>query len=210
MITKLYIVRHTRTVGNDERRFTGRKDYEITEEGKIYIQKLTDRLKEVKFDKMYSSTSGRAIKTIEPLAKLNGLEIETNENLCEMYFGIYDGWKWEDVNKVNPKIDELHKETNEIMEIPEQESTKEVANRVYNYIRAISIENSGKVLLIASHGIAIETFIRKVNNEEFTKNVEANSQKNTSVNIVEYDSEKDKFKVLLLNDLSHLNQELER
>ena len=206
MITKLYIVRHTRTVGNDERRLTGRKDYKITEEGKIYIQKLTDRLKEIKFDKMYSSTSGRAIKTIEPLAKLNGLEIETNENLCEMYFGIYDGWKWEDVNRINPKIDELHKETNEIMKIPEQESTKEVANRVYNYIRAISIENSGKVLLIASHGIAIEAFIRKVNNEEFTKNVEANSQKNTSVNIVEYDSEKDKFEVKLLNDLSHLGK----
>ena len=206
MITKLYIVRHTRTVGNDERRLTGRKDYKITEEGKIYIQKLTDRLKDIKFDKMYSSTSGRAIKTIEPLAKLNGLEIETNENLCEMYFGIYDGWKWEDVNRINPKIDELHKETNEIMKIPEQESTKEVANRVYNYIRAISIENSGKVLLIASHGIAIEAFIRKVNNEEFTKNVEANSQKNTSVNIVEYDSEKDKFEVKLLNDLSHLGK----
>ena len=204
MSTKLYIVRHSQTVGNVERRFTGRKDYDITEEGNMYIEKLTNRLKNVKFDKVYSSTSGRAIKTVEPLAKLNGLKIETNENLCEMYFGIYDGWKWEDVNKINPRIEELHKETNEIMGIPEQESTKEVANRVYSYIRAISIENSKKVLLIASHGIAIESFIRKVNNEKFSENIEINSQKNTSVNIVEYDNKKDKFKVLLLNDLSHL------
>ena len=204
MSTKLYIVRHTQTVGNVERRFTGRQDYEITEEGKIYIQKLTDRLKDIKFDKMYSSTSGRAIKTIEPLAKLNGLEIETNENLCEMYFGIYDGWKWEDVNSINPKIQETQNKINEIAGIPEQETTEEVANRVYNYIRAISIENSEKVLLIASHGIAIEAFIKKVNNEKFSENIEANSQKNTSVNIVEYDNKKDKFKVLLLNDLSHL------
>ena len=204
MSTKLYMVRHSQTVGNVERRFTGRQDYEITEEGEIYIQKLTNRLKDVKFDKIYSSTSGRAIKTVEPLAKLNGLEIETNENLCEMYFGIYDGWKWEDVNKVNPKIKETQNEINEIAGIPEQETTEEVANRVYNYIRAISIENSEKVLLISSHGIAIESFIRKVNNEKFSENIEANSQKNTSVNIVEYDNKKDKFKVLLLNDLSHL------
>ena len=204
MNTKLYIIRHTRTVGNDEKRLTGRQDYEITEEGETYIEKLTDRLKDVKFDKIYSSTSGRAIKTIEPLAKLNGLEIETNENLCEMYFGIYDGWKWEDVNKVNPKIKEIQNETNEIIGIPEQETTEKVANRMYNYIRAISIENSEKVLLIASHGIAIEAFIKKVNNEKFSENIEANSQKNTSVNIVEYDNKKDRFKVLLLNDLSHL------
>ena len=204
MSTKLYMVRHSQTVGNVERRFTGRQDYEITEEGEIYIQKLTNRLKDVKFDKVYSSTSGRAIKTVEPLAKLNGLEIETNENLCEMYFGIYGGWKWEDVNRINPKIQETQNKINEIAGIPEQETTEEVANRVYNYIRAISIENSEKVLLIASHGIAIEAFIKKVNNEKFSENIEANSQKNTSVNIVEYDNKKDKFKVLLLNDLSHL------
>lgn len=211
MSTKLYIVRHTQTVGNVQRRLTGRTDYEITEEGGRYVEKLTERLKDVKFDKIYSSTSRRAIKTVEPLAKLNGLEIETNENLCEMYFGIYDGWTWEEVNKANPKIKETQNEINEIAGIPEQETTEHVTNRMYNYIRAISLENSGKVLLISSHGVAIEAFIRKINNEKFAENIEANSQKNTSVNIIEYDDKKDKFEVKLLNDLSHLkNQELER
>ena len=113
--TRIFIVRHTETVGNIEKRLTGRQDYEVTPRGEKLIQKLTTELSNIKFDKIYSSTSGRAIKTVENLAELNNLEIETKEDLCEMYFGIYDGWKWEDVNKINQQIHKMHVETNEIM-----------------------------------------------------------------------------------------------
>ena len=119
-----------------------------------------------------------------------------------MYFGIYDGWTWEEVNKVNPKIDKLHKEKNEIMEIPEQETTKQVAERMYKEIEKIAKDNQGKTILICSHGVAIEAFIRKVKNQSFLEEVEENSQKNTSVNILEYDD--GKFTVKLLNDISHI------
>lgn len=205
MKTKLYIVRHTQTVGNIEKRLTGREDYEITDEGQKYIEKLNKRLENIKFDKVYASTSGRTIKTIKELANLNNCEIETTEELCEMYFGIYDGWKWEEVNKTNPQIDKYHQETNEIMGIPNQETTQEVTDRMYNFIRKISNENLGKTILIGSHGVAIEAFLRKITGEKFLERIEEYSQKNTTVNIVEYDSEKDIFEIIVLNDISHLN-----
>lgn len=205
MKTKLYIVRHTQTVGNIEKRLTGREDYEITDEGQKYIEKLNKRLENIKFDKVYASTSGRTIKTIKELANLNNCEIETTEELCEMYFGIYDGWKWEEVNKTNPQIDKYHQETNEIMGIPNQETTQEVTDRMYNFIRKISNENLGKTILIGSHGVAIEAFLRKITGEKFLERIEEYSQKNTTVNIVEYDSEKDTFEIIVLNDISHLN-----
>ena len=71
--TRIFIVRHTETVGNIEKRLTGRQDYEVTPRGEKLIQKLTTELSNIKFDKIYSSTSGRAIKTVENLAKLNNL-----------------------------------------------------------------------------------------------------------------------------------------
>ena len=37
MKTRLFIVRHTETIGNVEKRLTGRQDYEITEKGKMLI-----------------------------------------------------------------------------------------------------------------------------------------------------------------------------
>ncbi len=204
MVTKIYIVRHTQTVGNVEKRLTGRKDYEVTEEGKKYIELLTERLKNTKFDKIYSSISGRAIKTVEPIAKLNHLSIETSEDLCEMNFGKYDGMKWEEVNKINPKIHEDHVKTNEIKEIEGQETSKEVAIRMDHYIRSKAKENEGKTILISSHGVAIEAFLRNITGEPFTEKREEYSQKNTSLNIVEYDTEKDKFQLVLRNDIEHL------
>ena len=206
MITTIYLVRHTQTTGNVEKRLTGRADYELTEDGKKYVELLTERLKDIKFDKVYSSTTGRTIKTIMPLAELNRKEIIQSENLCEMYFGIYDGMKWEEVNKIAPEIKIGQNTTNEIMGIPDQESTKTVANRMYDYIRQISIENVGKTLLIGSHGVAIEAFLREVTGDPFLTKILEYSQKNTTVNILEYDSEKDKFELKLLNDLNHLDK----
>ena len=206
MKTKVYLVRHTQTVGNIEKRLSGRTDFELTLDGKKYVEKLTNRLKNIKFDKAYSSISGRTVKTIEPICKLQGLEIEKTDKLCEMDFGIYDGLKWEEVNKINPKIKQTQDEINEIAGIPGQESTEEVANRMFSFIRTVSIQNAGKVILMSSHGVAIEAFIRKVNHEKFSENKEANSQKNTAINIIEYDIEKDNFEVTLLNDFSHLKE----
>lgn len=210
MITKIFLVRHTQTTGNVEKRLTGRSRFEITEDGKKYIELLNNRLKNIKFDKVYSSTSSRAIKTVEELAKLNYTKVITSENLCEMYFGIYDGWKWSEVNKVKPKIHENHILTNEIINIPEQESSEEVAKRMYKYIVEIAKENLGKTILICSHGVAIEAFLRKVTGEPFLIKREEYSQKNTSLNIINYDSETGKFELILLNDLSHLENILKQ
>lgn len=204
MKTKLYIVRHTQTTGNVERRLTGRCDYEITEDGKKYVEKMTQVLKNISFASAYASTSRRTEKTIEKLAEINGIQIKELDGLCEMYFGIYDGMKWEDVNKINPRIHELHMQTNEIKEIPEQEATEAVANRMYETISEIAMENLGKNVLICSHGVAIEAFLRKVTGVPFTQMVDEYSQKNTSINIVEYDEQLNKFKVLELNKKNHL------
>lgn len=202
----VFIVRHTQTIGNVENRLTGKYDYKITKQGKKYIEFLTKELKEVKFDSIYSSTSERAIKTIEKLSKLNGKKIIQKNNLCEMDFGIYDGWKWEDVNIVNPQIKKNQVINNEIYGIPNQESIEEVANRMYNEIEEIAISNIGKKVLISSHGVAIEAFLRKIENVPFTEQREKFSQPNTAINEIEY--ENGIFKILRLSDMSHINKNL--
>lgn len=148
---------------------------------------------------------GRAIKTVKPLAIANGLDVIEDENLCEMYFGIYDGWKWEDVNNINPNVDKMHKETNEIMGIEKQESTADVEKRMTKFIKSIAEKNPGQTILIGSHGVAIEAFLRGITGVPFTEQIKEYSQKNTCVNIVEYDNETKQFELKLLNDLTHLD-----
>ncbi|OKZ56229.1 MAG: hypothetical protein BHV99_06400 [Clostridium sp. 26_21] len=204
MRTRLFIVRHTETIGNIEKRLTGRKDYEITENGQILIQKLTKELENIKFDKIYSSTSGRAIKTVEQIAKKQNLKIKESDELCEMYFGIYDGWKWEDVNKIQPEIKQTQNEINEIVGIPKQETMEETANRIYDYILRILKDNEGKTILVSSHGIAIEAFLRKIENVKFRYEREKFCQHNVAINELEY--ENNKFKIIRLADIEYLRK----
>ena len=203
--TRIFIVRHTETVGNIEKRLTGRQDYEVTPRGEKLIQKLTTELSNIKFDKIYSSTSGRAIKTVENLAKLNNLEIETKEDLCEMYFGKYDGWKWEDVNRIQPEIKQRQNEINEISRIEGQETMEYVADRMDKCIRNIVQANIGKTILISSHGVAIEAFLRKIENIKFRYEREKFCQYNVAINELEY--ENDKFKIIQLANIDYLNGE---
>ena len=204
MKTRLFIVRHTETIGNVEKRLTGRQDYEITEKGKMLIQKLTRELESIKFDKIYSSTSGRAIKTVERIAQKQNLKIEKSSELCEKYFGKYDGWNWEDVNKIQPEIKQTQNEINEIVGIPRQESMEETANRIYNYILKILKENEGKTILVSSHGVAIEAFLRKIENIKFRYEKEKFCQYNVAINELEY--EDDKFKIIRLADIEYLKK----
>lgn len=205
MKTKIIIVRHTETIGNIEKRLTGRYDYEITQKGKQLVDKLTKKLKNIKFHKMYSSTSKRAFKTIEPLAKLNELKIEKKEELLEMYFGIYDGWKWEDVNKIQPEIKQNQNRINEIYGIPEQESMEDVAKRMYDCILGIARQNIGKTILISSHGIAIEAFLRKIVGVPFRYEREKFCQYNVAIN--ELDFENNMFYIKQLANVKYLKEE---
>lgn len=200
---RLFIIRHAETIGNVEDRLTGRCDYEITLKGKKDIKLLTQELKNIRFDKIYSSTSKRAIKTIEPLAKINNKEIIENYNLREMDLGIYDGWKWEEVNKINPKIKDTQIKINNIIGIPGQESLEEVAERMYNVINEIAESNLGKNILISSHGVSIEAFLRKIEKVPFSEQRERFCQHNTAINEVEYKNKS--FKILRLAYIDHVN-----
>lgn len=205
MKTKLYIVRHAETEGNIEKRLTGRKDYNLTEKGEKSAEKLAQRLSDVKFDALFSSSSNRTKKTIEPIAKQNNLPIVQLDDLCEMYFGDYDGWKWEDVNKINPEIKHRQIEINEISGIPNQESMEETAERMYKCVKKICDENEGKTILICSHGIAIEAFIRKITQIPFNKEREKYSQRNVALNVLTYNNEQ--FTIDILADTSFLEGE---
>ena len=204
MRTRIVIVRHTETIGNIEKRLTGRQDYELTKSGKEKICKLTEELKNIKFSKMYSSTAKRALKTIQPLAEINDLIIQELEELSEMYFGEYDGWKWEDVNKIHPEIKDNQNKINEIYGIPGQETMEEVAERMYNIMEKLAKENIGETILIASHGVAIEAFLRKILKKKFSEEREKFCQYNVAINELYY--ENGKFYVTRMADISYLDR----
>lgn len=195
----IYLVRHAQSTGNIEKRLTGRKDYELTLEGKKQVEQLTEELKKIKFNGIYSSPYKRTVDTVQQLAEINDLTVNKEDELSEMFFGIYDGFKWKDVNKINPQIHRDHILTNEIIGIEKQETTEKVQERMYNKITQIVSSYKEANILISSHGVAIEAFLRKITKVPFLEDIEEYSQKNTSINIIQYNCENKEYKVKVLN-----------
>lgn len=203
METRIFIIRHAETIGNIECRLTGRDDYELTLKGELTTEILSHELKNINFDVAYASTSERTQKTIRKIAEKNKLEIIKLSELCEMYFGKYDGWKWEDVNNEAPEIKDMQRRINSIQGIEGQETMEQVAERMMKCIKKIVQENIGKTILIASHGVAIEAFLRKITSVPFSLEREKYCQHNCAINELIF--ENNEFKIIRLSDISYIN-----
>ena len=73
---------------------------------------------------------------------------------------------------------------------------------MYNYIFKIVKENEGKTILISSHGVAIEAFLRKIENIKFRYERERFCQYNVAINELEF--EDNEFKITRLADTKYL------
>lgn len=60
---RLFLVRHGQTVANVEKRYVGPWETLLTELGKEQARAIAPILKDIKFQKVYSSNIGRAIET---------------------------------------------------------------------------------------------------------------------------------------------------
>ena len=92
----LYFVRHGKTMLNTVDRSQGWIDAPLTPAGIEVAEQLGKGLKEVKFDQVFTSDSGRAIETAELILKNNGQSDQTknmikDKRLREYNFGTYEG-----------------------------------------------------------------------------------------------------------------------
>ena len=84
----IYIVRHGQTDWNVEGRYAGRKNVPLNKKGILQANEIKERLKEIKFDKVYSSPLDRALKTTQIISKNN---IIIDERIVERSNGKLEG-----------------------------------------------------------------------------------------------------------------------
>ena len=85
---ELYIIRHGETDWNKEKRLQGRSDTELNEYGIELAEITADALKDVTFDRIYSSPLKRAYRTAEIIRLDRDIEIQTDDRLLEICFGV--------------------------------------------------------------------------------------------------------------------------
>lgn len=179
---ELYIIRHGETEWNSEQRLQGRSDIELNDYGIKLAQITSEALKDVKFDKIYSSPLKRAYRTAEILKRDRKIEIQTDDRLKEMCFGEYEGkvtgtlpdefWKFFD-DPVNFKPTEGG------------ESYEEIVERASSFIYDIVVPASEKYerMMIVAHGALNKALMITLNHQGIEDYWSGVFQKNCCVNI---------------------------
>ena len=158
-MVKLILVRHALTVDNQKSRLSGHIDSSISEEGREQIDKITNYLKDVDIDKIYTTTSSRTKDTVKKLSKLKSIEIIEKESLKEISFGDFEGLTFDEIKDKYPKEFQDMIEKGYEYKYPNGESLIDSYNRVCIELDNIISNNDNRTILICSHGGTIRNII---------------------------------------------------
>jgi broad specificity phosphatase PhoE len=137
----VYLARHGETAWSISGQHTGLTDLPLTDRGESNARRLGDRLKGLRFDKVFTSPLQRAVRTCE-LAGF-GARAEVDRDLLEWNYGEYEGLRSEEIHAKRPNW-ELFRDGCPGGESPTQIGAR--ADRVVSRIREIG----GNVLIFSS------------------------------------------------------------
>ena len=99
-LSRLYLIRHGETAWSLSGQHTGRTDIPLNEKGEQDARKLADRLRVVRFSRVFTSPLQRARRTCELAGLADVAEIEPD--LMEWDYGDYEGQYSSDTRKKRP------------------------------------------------------------------------------------------------------------
>jgi broad specificity phosphatase PhoE len=135
----LYLIRHGATEWSENGRHTGTTDLPLTDLGKSQAQKLSQRLKEEKFSKVFCSPLRRATETCQ----ICGLQPTISPDLREWNYGEYEGLTTDQICEKNPGWNLFDQGA------PGGETPQQISSRAHHFLHQVhSLE--GKVAIFSS------------------------------------------------------------
>lgn len=152
--TIFYIVRHGETDWNVLRRIQGHSDNALNAVGEQQARAAAVELKDIHFDRIFSSDLLRAKRTAELVKAERTLAIDTTSALRERMYGKLEGKLVDEVEDVYEKLAKAanKQEEDELRHSLEMETTDELVSRVFMFLRETAVAYAGKTILIVSHG----------------------------------------------------------
>ena len=169
---KLYIVRHGETEWNVIKRFQGQLNTPLTEKGIKKLKETGKKLENVTFEEIYTSELERTVNSAEIILNENRgyknkkLKLKKLAELNEVYFGVWQGLKYEEVFLKYPEEanNYFYNVKNYKAENVEAENLKDALKRFLRGINKILDSHKSGNILVVTHGTVFEMFINYVGN----------------------------------------------
>lgn len=159
----MYIVRHGQTEENLKGTYYGVLDCSITDLGVKQAKTLGEKLKSIKFDKVYCSELKRAKETLSYIYDDDDIVVDSRLN--ERNFGVFEGKTYTELEE---DMDEDYKSwTNDWKEYrpKDGESFRDSYLRAYSFMEDLKSQSGDNILVCAHGGIvkAIYAYILEGN-----------------------------------------------
>lgn len=155
--TRLYIVRHGQTFWNSEHRIQGKLDSPLTDLGFLQAQWLRDRLCQVPFDLVVSSSSPRARTTANILHEGRDCNVRASDSFMEMSLGEWEGMMRREAEALYPSQMHLYWNVpSQFVPVGDGETFEDVRRRVIPELERMILENRGSIILLVAHTVVIK------------------------------------------------------
>jgi broad specificity phosphatase PhoE len=162
----LYLVRHGETEWNVKKITQGQSESYLTENGIQQAEETAQKLKDIKFDAIFSSDLSRTYRTAEIIKLDREIVIQTSKMLRERACGRFEKQHSNIFKEVlKEKIAErkkLSEEDSWNFRLDEDvETDEEIVSRFLVHIREIAVAYPNKTVLVVSHGGPLRMFLAK-------------------------------------------------
>ena len=158
-MSRLLLVRHSRTKLSNEKRFWGKTDIELSNEGIQQAERLRERLAAEKINAVYSSTLRRAFSTAEVIASRHKLEVQAFVELNELNFGFVEGLTFEEIKKLHPELARQLNIWSPRLTFPGGESLDELNSRLQFFLKLLEKHQPKETVLIVAHAGTLQFLI---------------------------------------------------
>ncbi len=186
---EIYIVRHGETMWNREKRLQGHKDIMLNESGIEAAKRTGDALKDVHFDKIYSSPLTRAYDTAMYIKGDRDISIIKDDRIKEIKLGDLEGKRGEDL--INDEESTFrYFFTQPQLFVPDEngESFEELIARAKDFMQNEIEPNADKLerVMIVAHGAMNKAIVSYIKNNTIDKFWDGAVQKNCNIIIANY------------------------
>ena len=196
---KIYLIRHAETEWNVSKKLQGWGDGPLTEKGKLQSSLLGKRLRTIKFNSVYCSTSGRARTTLN--IALNNADAEYLDSLREISLGTWEGKEQSEIEKINPVQFDNFWHHPEKFAVEGGETFSDVCKRTGEILRKLAQKEQND-FIIMSHTIAIRAMTASVLGKDVSQIWDGEYLKPTSITCLDYTS--GNFNLIYFGDANHL------
>ena len=156
MSTRFIVVRHGETAWNTETRIQGQKDSDLTPAGLAQAEAIGKRLARERFDALFASDLGRAMRTAERIAAHCALAVIPEPRLRERSFGAGEGLTYAEVDARWPGVFSRAANTDPDAAIPGGETRRRFHERIRAAFESLARTHDGAIAHDGtySHGAA--------------------------------------------------------